>query len=68
MSTLFLSFSKHWRNPAFEQTAFGPVWRLGWMTLGVSPHELTDWIVSWHGMLRAALKKDDQASSKGQQS
>lgn len=70
MKTVWLEFTKHCWAPAVERTLFGPIFRLGWMGIGVSQYNLTAWGREWHDALKAAIaaKQSRQTTGKGQQS
>lgn len=66
---LLVGIGRRWRGVVIERTLFGPVLRLGWLTLGVSKYDLPDWVQEWHSRLGAALARTGkQTGGKGQQS
>lgn len=43
-----------------EKTLLGPIFHLGWMSIGFSQERITAWIKTWHDTLKAATKGDDK--------
>lgn len=72
MSTFWFRFSRQWRGFVIEQTLFGPVFRVGWLSFGASKYDPPDFFKEWHSALQKALGRakggQQQTGSKGQQS
>lgn len=66
VSTIILGFGRPWRGVAVERTLFGPVFRFGWLSVGVSKYDLPDWAQEWHAKLEAALARGGRTAGKGQ--
>lgn len=67
MSMLLVGIGRRWRGVVIERTLFGPVFRFGWLSIGVSKYDLPEWVQEWHSRLGAALAKAKPSASKGQQ-
>lgn len=53
MKTAWFEFTS-WRGIGIDRTLFGDVLRLGWIGIGVSSRNLSDWVKAWHEALRNA--------------
>lgn len=64
MNTIWVEFTKRcWFPPQIDRTLFGSVYRLGWVGLGFSRHNLTEWVKAWRNALenaKAAKPNKDQ--------
>lgn len=68
MRTIWLEVTRRfWFPPAIDRTLFGPVFRLGWVGVGVSRLNLTEWVNAWRSALERAKAGQQQSSGKGQQ-
>lgn len=54
MNTIWVEFTKRFWHPAIDRTLFGSVYRLGWIGLGFSRHNLTEWVKAWRNALENA--------------